>query len=204
MVVSAMKIMGLTGGIASGKSTVSKYLKTHGIPVIDADQIAREVVAVGSKLLTEIKQLFGSTVINNDGSLNRKALGAIVFSEADKLHQLNELMDPYIRAKIMAEFAYYENLGIPLICLDAPTLFEAGYAHTVDYIVVVYIDEKVQQQRLMARDSLDLITANQRIQSQISLAEKCQKADYIIDNQGDLANTYQQVDKLLQILNSLS
>ncbi|CAH0418449.1 dephospho-CoA kinase [Periweissella ghanensis] len=199
-----MKIMGLTGGIASGKSTVSQYLAQKGIPIIDADIVAREVVAPDKPLLAHLVAHFGSEILLPTGTLNRRALGEIVFNDANELKLLNELMDPAIRTAIMQKITAYQAAGTALVCLDAPTLFEAHYEHTVDFVVVVYVSPEVQLTRLKLRDNLSLTAAQQRIAAQISIDEKRRRADYVIDNQGDLAQTYCQVDDLLAIVNSLT
>lgn len=199
-----MKIMGLTGGIASGKSTVSQYLAQKGIPIIDADLVAREVVTPDKPLLAKLVAHFGSKILLPTGELNRRKLGTIVFNDAHELRILNELMDPAIRAAIMQKITAYQAAGIALVCLDAPTLFEAQYEHTVDFVVVVYVSPKVQLARLSLRDNLAPTAAQQRIAAQISIDEKRRRADYVIDNQGDLAQTYRQVDDLLTIVNSLT
>lgn len=199
-----MKIIGLTGGIATGKSTVSKYLAQRGIPIVDADLIAREVVRPEYALLAELVAQFGSKILLPSGQLNRKALGEIVFNDAAALKKLNVLMDPAIRTAILQQLEQLRVAGQPIVCLDAPTLFEAHYQKSVDYVVVVYVAPDIQLARLVLRDKISVAAATKRIQSQISIEDKRNRADYVIDNQGDLAQTYHQVDELLTIVNSLS
>lgn len=199
-----MKIIGLTGGIASGKSTVSKYLAKKGIPIVDADKVARAVVVPGGQLMTELIENFGTVIIEADGTLKRKALGAIVFNDEQALVKLNKIMDPYIRKMIFEQLDVLKAQGIKLAIVDAPTLFEAGYQDSMDKIVVVYVNPTIQLERLMLRDNLSQLEAKQRIDAQISMDDKLRRANYVIDNQGDIQNTYTQVEQLLVTLKSLS
>lgn len=199
-----MKIIGLTGGIASGKSTVSKYLAKKGIPIVDADKVARAVVVPGGQLMTELIENFGTVIIEADGTLKRKALGAIVFNDEQALVKLNKIMDPYIRKMIFEQLDVLKAQGIKLAIVDAPTLFEAGYQDSMDKIVVVYVNPTIQLERLMLRDNLSQLEAKQRIDAQISMDDKRRRANYVIDNQGDIQNTYTQVEQLLVTLKSLS
>ncbi|MCM0598520.1 dephospho-CoA kinase [Periweissella fabalis] len=199
-----MKIIGLTGGIATGKSTVSKYLADKNIPIIDADIIARQVVMPDRPLLAELVAYFGTNILLPNGALNRAALGEIVFNDSKQLKILNKMMDPAIRQAIKQRIKELKLAGYQLVCLDAPTLFEANYESTVDYIVVVYVSPAIQISRLILRDKLSMKAANKRIQAQISIEDKRKMADYVIDNQGELDETYRQVDHLLTIVNSLS
>lgn len=190
-------ILGLTGGIASGKSTVSAYLKKLNIPVIDADLIAREVMEPGESTLEEVVDAFGQEILTSEGRLNRKKLGKRVFGQPENLELLNKLVQRAIYKKITAKIEDYVSRGTPLLVLDIPLLFEAGYEKEVDEIMVVYATYENQLQRLMNRNQLTEAEADARIQSQFSLNLKKEKADCVIDNNGTVEQTIEQVDAWL-------
>lgn len=191
-------ILGLTGGIATGKSTVSRYFAENGIPVVDADIIARKVVMPGSQGLADIVARFGEAVLLADGSLDRQRLGALIFSQEEERHKLNAVLQKYIRQQIKNETQDFINQGHALIVLDIPLLYEAGYERECDAVMVVYTTSDVQLARLMARNHLSEQEAHDRITSQMSLEEKKSRADIVIDNNGTLSETYQQVEKWLE------
>lgn len=196
-------IIGLTGGIATGKSTVTNYLRAQGIPVIDADDLSRRVVQSGEPGLALIKEHFGPHVILDTGELDRQALGKIIFGDKVQRQQLNELLHPLIAAEMDREIARLKQQGEILIVLDIPLLFETDFGEKVDEVLVVYTPESVQLERLMARDELSRIDAESRIQAQLSIEEKRYQADYVIDNSGSRAQTIQQVTEWLQIRSEL-
>ncbi|MEI7024817.1 dephospho-CoA kinase [Paenibacillus sp. y28] len=186
--------IGLTGGIACGKSTVASLLVGKGAILIDADRIAREVVEPGTPGLADIAAKFGQAVLQPDGSLNRKALGAIVFQEAEKRKALEAILHPRIRERMRllleeAEAAHPDRL----VVVDIPLLYESGLQDNYEQIMVVYVPEAVQIQRLIQRDQIDEAEARRRIQSQMPIEEKRQRADILIDNSGTLAETERQV-----------
>lgn len=189
------KLIGLTGGIATGKSAVSSYLKTLGIPIIDADLITHQVEKKGQAGYEAIIQTFGHDILADDGEIDRRALGQLVFSRQPALKQLVRTIDPFIRDQISQQFKKYETAH--LVVLDAPTLFENGYAHIVDELVVVYCNSATQLRRLMNRNHLTYSAANQRINSQWPLQTKCNLADTIIYNSGTIMQTRVQIDKWL-------
>lgn len=196
-----MRVIGLTGGIASGKSLVSRFLKELGAVVIDADQIARDVVRVGSPAWMEIVQEFGEGVCNPDGSLDRKKLGKIVFSERSKLDRLNRITHPYIISEIKRLLNdYRKSAPDSIVVLDVPLLFETGLERMVDEVWVVYVDHQTQLERLMKRDGLSVEDALRKISSQIPLEEKIKLADHVIDNRGDPQETFLQVKRLWESL----
>lgn len=194
---SETMVLGLTGGIASGKSMVSAFFKTRGVPIIDADQVAREVVVPGSTGLTQIQQTFGWQIIQPDGTLDRKALGSLVFGQPEALAKLNAIMLPLIQAAVTAQMATYRKQNVPLVVYDAPTLFESKGASLVDEIMVVSLPEDIQLARLMARDQTTEADAMKRIKSQLPLDEKIKRADIVIDNSGTVEKTKAQVVKWL-------
>lgn len=189
--------LGLTGGIATGKSTVSRFFRQHDIPVVDADVIAREVVEPGTDGLAEIIKTFGTEILLEDGSLNRKKLGEIIFKDEDKREMLNQILHQEIHQKMMMAKEKWENERVPLIVFDIPLLYEADYQSTFDAIMVVYVPEKTQIARLMERDELTVQQARDRIASQLPIEEKKARADIVIDNSQTIADTYEQVQNWL-------
>lgn len=190
-------ILGLTGGIATGKSTVSRYFAEKGIPVVDADLAARKVVEPGTEGLAGIVAHFGPAILNMDGTLNRKKLGSIIFADEAKRQVLNQTLHIHIRRQIQNETQVLLDQKHSLIVLDIPLLFESGYDKNCNAVMVVYTTPEVQKQRLMARNNLTEQEANDRISSQISIDDKKALADIVIDNNGSLEATYEQVEKWL-------
>ncbi|PZD95842.1 dephospho-CoA kinase [Paenibacillus sambharensis] len=192
-----MKI-GLTGGIACGKSTVAAMLRQRGAMLVDADQVAREIVLPGEPALSRVTAVFGQAVINPDGTLNRAKLGGIVFADKDKLRQLEGILHPAIRERMWAVInaAEQEDPG-RLIAADIPLLYETGQQDLYDGILVVYIPRELQLKRLQDRNpDLSEEQAKQRIDSQMDIDRKRELADWVIDNSGTLDQTEQQVDAL--------
>ncbi|MDF2722333.1 MAG: dephospho-CoA kinase [Paenibacillus sp.] len=186
--------IGLTGGIACGKSTVSAMLVARGAILIDADQIARVVVLPGSPALAEIAERFGEELLLADGSLNRKALGAIVFQDASARRDLEHILHPRIRAT-MRERMEQANRDTPdkLVVVDVPLLFESKLQAMFDETLLVYVPRQVQLMRLMARDKLTEEQAESRLKAQMPIEDKRELADTIIDNSGTLEQTEKQV-----------
>ncbi|PAB02143.1 dephospho-CoA kinase [Enterococcus canintestini] len=185
-------ILGITGGIASGKSTVVNVFKEKGFPIVDGDIVARQIVEPGKPALAAIKAAFGLEVILPTGELNRKKLGEIVFQDSDKRQQLDRILNPYLRQQIKAEMAFWKNKS-PLVIADIPLMYEGHYDHYMDEVAVVYVDFLQQKKRLMARDNIDEKTAEAKINSQIPLAKKRALADTVFDNNGSKEETVQQV-----------
>ena len=192
-----MKIVGLTGGISSGKSTVSSYLKQLKIPVIDADEVARKVVEPNSQGAREIRKTFGSDVFEEDGSLNRQKLGSLIFSNAENRQKLDDLLQPLIKIMILDEIEEYRQKGENMIVLDLPLLFEKQYEELCEDIIVVYISKELQLERLMRRNQYTKQEALSRIDSQLSIEEKRKRATVLLDNQGTIQQLYQQVEQWL-------
>ncbi|GMA56580.1 dephospho-CoA kinase [Alicyclobacillus sacchari] len=188
------RIIGLTGGIGSGKSTVTAMLRDLGAYVVDADVWARRVVEVGSDGLAEIVREFGQEVLLPDGSLNRKQLGAIVFQDATKRMRLNAITHPRVQRGMLEEtHAYWIKHPGEAVIWDVPLLFEGTAKRFVDATIVVYASLETQIHRVIARDGLDRSAALARIHAQMPLAEKCKLATYVIDNDGSIENTREQV-----------
>ena len=193
-------VVGLTGGIASGKSTVARAFAERGIPVIDADLLAREVVAPGSQGLAAIVQTFGDEVLHPDGSLDRKGLGARVFADRSLLTQLNAITHPLV-ARLSAErIAAVAEGSVPYLIYEAPLIVENGLHRAMRALVVVALDVPLQIERMMTRDSLGLAEAESRILAQAPLAKKLEAADYVIDNGQDLSTLFRRVDEVHQQL----
>lgn len=186
-------VLGLTGGIATGKSTVVHVFKNLGFPVVDADIIAREVVEPGTPGLSEIVSFFGTEILNSDGALNRKKLGTIIFSDVEKRSVLNKILSPFIKKRILDEIEAKKN-ETPLVIVDIPLLYEGGYDKFVDQVAVVYVPGKVQLIRLMTRDHLSEKEALERIRSQMPIEEKKKSADIVFDNQQSVENTKKLIE----------
>lgn len=186
-------ILGLTGGISTGKSTVSKIFKEQGYPVVDADIGAREIVKPGTDGLEKIKKEFGNKVILADGTLDRTALAKIIFDDVKKRELLNKMLSQHIHQWIVAKKNDYLKQEPAIIVLDIPLLFEMGYENEVDQIMVVATSEEIQLNRLMKRDNIEKKEATQRINSQLPISKKVILGDIIIDNSGTIENTKKQV-----------
>jgi dephospho-CoA kinase len=188
-----MRVIGLTGGIASGKSTVAEILAGLGVPVIDADQLARAVVAPGEPALAAIVAAFGEGVLNPDGSLNRPALGAIVFADPAARKRLEAITHPAIARLAEARLAELRQQGAPVAIYMAPLLIEAGVTGRVDEIWVVYADRETQLGRLMTRDGSTREQAERRLAAQLPMEEKAKQGRVIIDNRGSREELERQV-----------
>lgn len=194
------KVLGLTGGIASGKSTVSNYFKSLNIPVIDADQIAREVMKAGQPVVSEIVETFGPDVLHESGEIDRKRLGTIIFETAKQRKELDRLVQPKIRAAITKEINRFIQQNEPLIVVDIPLLYEEAYEEMVDEVMVINVDSMIQKERLIKREpNLTKAEAYNRIMAQMPLPEKAARADIVIDNNQTVQNTLNQVKRWLEI-----
>ena len=191
-------IIGLTGSIASGKSTVANMLRKKGYPIVDADVIAREVVEPGSPLLDKIQQTFGENMLREDGTLNREKLGAIVFGDEAKRKQLNELMHPAIRGQMVRQKEEYITEGYQTIIMDIPLLFESKLHDYVEKIIVVSVTKELQKQRLITRNDLTEVEADARIASQLDMCIKEQGADAVIHNNNTVEETEKQLELILE------
>ncbi|WP_151735506.1 dephospho-CoA kinase [Paenibacillus tengchongensis] len=190
-------IIGLTGGIASGKSTVSAMLTEKGARLVDADVIAREVMLPGHPVLAAAVQQFGNGILQPDGTLNRARLGEIVFNNPEALAQLNGLTHPAIRQEIKRQMHSYEEEDPQrLVVVDIPLLYESRLDNLFTQIVVVYVPRAVQLARLMQRSGLTREQAEGRLNAQMDIEAKRERADYVIDNGGEPAATKRQVEEL--------
>src|SRR5690625_11019 len=191
-------VIGLTGGIASGKSTISAMFKQLNIPVIDADQIARDVVLPGEKTYEKIVVHFGKHILHEDGTLNRQKLGEIIFADEEKRQQLNEIIHPAIRQQMLKQRDHYVQAKEKCVVLDIPLLFESRLTNYVEKIIVVYVDEQTQLERLISRDRSSEQDAKQRIDSQLPLRDKVKLADAVIDNNGTIKQSETQLFETLK------
>jgi dephospho-CoA kinase len=193
-------LVGLTGGIATGKSTVAETLRRLGAEVIDADQLARDVVAPGEPALAEIVREFGD-VRHADGTLDRKKLGAIVFNDPARRQRLEAITHPAIRDRFLTRLQDLQARGFEgLVFFDAPVMIESGNYRNMDRLVVVFTDEATQRARLMARDGLAPAEASTRMATQMPVVDKAKLADYVIDNCGDRAATEARTREVFQAL----
>lgn len=190
------KVIGLTGGIATGKSTVSELLTAFGFKVVDADIAARKAVAKGTKGLEQVRAAFGDSAITEEGEMHRKYVGEIVFNHPEKRLELNDIVHPIVREIMEEEKQSYLNQGYDVI-MDIPLLFENELQNTVDEVWLVYTSESIQIERLMERNQLSLEDAKARVYSQISIDKKSRMADHVIDNLGDKLELKQNLEQLL-------
>jgi dephospho-CoA kinase len=190
-----LRLYGLTGGIASGKSTVSRMLRELGAQVLDADLIAREVVEPGTPGLAEVATRFPG-VVGPDGRLDRARLGARVFADPAERAALNALLHPRIGAAFLEKTQALAAQGVERIIYDAPLLIENGLHAGMDGVVLVWVPREIQKQRLMARDGLEAQAAEARLAAQLPLEEKRRHATWIVDNTGELISTRAQVEEV--------
>lgn len=193
--------IGLTGGIGSGKSTISRMLKERNIPVIDADSISREVIKNNLEIPKEIKLNFGSEFFDENNNLKRQEFGNYIFKNKTERKKYENIIMPYIIKEIFRSMGVCENLGENICVLDAPTLIENGVHKYMDINILVWVPKSIQIERVKERDKMNGINVLDRINSQMSLEEKKQYADFIIDNSGNIENTIKQLDKIFDSIN---
>jgi dephospho-CoA kinase len=186
-------IIGLTGGIASGKSTVSNMLKELAIPVIDADVIAKEIVQKDRPAYRDIVRTFGTGILAEDLQLDRPKLGAIVFQDEGKRQLLNQIVHPAVRKEMLAQKEFFLQEGYETVVLDIPLLFESKLTALVDKVLLVFVDDSVQLERLMTRNNFTKEEAEARIRSQMPLGQKVSLADEVINNNGTMEEAKEQL-----------
>ena len=197
-----MKAIAITGSIATGKSTVSKYLIQQGYPVIDTDIISRIVVEKGTVGLERLKENFGEGIIQEDGTLNRKALSNIVFNDAASKEKLNQILHPIISKESKERMAAYKEEGHSLIFVDIPLYYEVDIDIPTDAVWLVYVSPDIQLERLMKRNLMSEEDARQLISNQISIQDKAKWSEIVIDNSNTLEETHKQIDQLLKAENN--
>ena len=196
-------IIGLTGSIASGKSTVAKMIQSYNLPIVDADIVARQVVEPGTPTLKKIAEAFGDEVIAEDGTMDRAKVGSIIFHNEEMRKTLNGIIHPAIREEMLRQRDEFMSYGEKNIFMDIPLLFESKLEHFVEKIIVVSVEEEVQLQRLMARNGFTEEEAKARIATQMPVKEKEQLADAVIHNNGTLEDTAIQLQTILYEWNVL-
>lgn len=196
-------VIGLTGSIATGKSTISNLFKDWGFPVVDADQIARDVVEPGKVAYENIVAYFGHSILNDDLTIDRKQLGAIVFNDEKEREKLNGFIHPEIRKEMLKQRDHYVQQGVSAVILDIPLLFESKLFSYVEKVLVVYVEPEIQLERLMKRDGSSEEEALKRIHSQIPITEKREKADAVVNNSGTIEESEQQLRYILKEWNVL-
>lgn len=196
-------ILGVTGGIASGKSTVAKMLAQKGALVVSADELSRQLVVPGEPVLAELVKRFGAEILNEDGTLNRQELAALVFADSAARKDLESVMHPAIASlsqQCLAEAVAKQRPTGGLVVYEAPLLYEVGAETRVDKVLAVIVDSNVQLQRLQQRDQCDIAAAKSRVDSQMPQQEKARRADYVIDNSKEISDLQHQVDALFDEL----
>ena len=193
-------ILGITGGIASGKTTVAQAFQALGAVVVSADVLAREVVCPGTKVLQQITEYFGGLVLREDGTLNRQLMAEMVFNDDQARIALNGMTHPAIAALARTRLGEAKQGGAPLVIYDAPLLYEVGADREVDKVLVVRVDAEVQLTRLMARDGINRPQALARVAAQMPQEEKVARADFVVDNSGTAKETQGQVRSLMERL----
>ena len=193
-----MKLVGLTGGIASGKSTVAKILESLGAAIVNADTLSREVVGTGREALKEIVAAFGAEVLQPDQTLDRQKLRTIIFNNPDARRKLESIIHPRVRALAEQRIREHTAAGYGVIVYEVPLLFEGNLHEWLRPVILVACDVDTQLQRLQQRDGLDRAQAQKHIDAQMSLAEKRRLADYVIENNGSLDELKRQVEAVLE------
>ena len=193
-----MKLVGLTGGIASGKSTVAEILKRQGAAIINADVLAREVVEPDRQAWTEIVNTFGTAVLQPDRALDRQKLRAIIFDDPDARKKLESIIHPQVRALAEQRIREHAAAGYAVIVYEVPLLFEGNLQEWLRPVILVACDVDTQRNRLQSRDNLSAVQAQKHIEAQMSLEEKRRLADYVIENNGSLEDLERQVQAVLE------
>jgi dephospho-CoA kinase len=188
-----VRVIGLTGGIASGKSTVARLFREHGAPIVDADELARAVVEPGQPALAELVGAFGPAILDDRGRLDRKRLAALVFADPDQRRRLNAIVHPRIAAAVAERLAQLANEGADFALYEAALLVENGLHHGLDGLIVVSAPAALQRERMRERDGFSDEEAEARLASQAPLADKRAAATWIIENAGSLDETRRQV-----------
>lgn len=196
--------VGITGGIGSGKSTVTNMLRDKGFPIIDADIVAREIFIIYPEVLRQIKEEFGNKFFDEEGNIKRKELGKHIFKSDFSRKKLEDITMPFIIREIHRRIKAYEEDNCKLCFVDAPTLIENNLHTSMDVIILVWVDSNVQVQRVMFRDDMNLDETMDRIRAQMPLLEKKKFADFIIDNGGKIEETKVQLDLIITELERLN
>lgn len=194
-------VLGLTGGIATGKSTADEFFKKKNIPIIDSDKIAHNIMNVGKPAWKQVKIIFGQNYLNQDQTVNRKKLGELVFNNSAELKKLNDITHPLIYQEIQEKIKVEKDKGTPLVIVDAPILFETGGQSYCDKTLVISLPKDLQIKRLMERNNLTRDEALSRIKSQMPLDQKEKLATYVVDNAGTIEELESKLEQLLKEIN---
>ena len=189
--------IGLTGGIGSGKSTVPAYLKELGYQIVDADKVARDILDIYPEIFEFIRNKFGKSFFNENGTLNRRKLGDFLFCNREKLAEYEAVILPLIKKEISSRMEKLEKSGLSVCFLDAPTLIEAGMHKLMDKNILVWVDRETQIERVTKRDSMDYTQIMGRISSQIDLDKKKEMVDFVVDNSAGVEETKREVREIL-------
>ena len=192
--------IGITGGIACGKSTISNWLKQWSYPVIDADAISRQVMGKNGQAFPIVVSEFSIDILDESGEINRMKLAEMIFTDEKKRERLNEIVHPIIHKRMEELYQAYQNQGEKIVFFDIPLLFEGEMNISLDYVIVVAIRKDLQVKRLVARNGYSTAHALDRIHAQMPVEEKKKRADFVIDNEGSLENTEKQLKKVIDIL----
>ena len=190
--------LGLTGGIASGKSTADEFFKKKKIPIIDSDLIAHRIMEIGQNGYKAVVDYFGTDILNDDQTINRRKLGGIVFNDKAKLKKLNELTHPLVHQEIKQQMAQYRANQEKLVVIDVPLLFESGFESLCNGVLVISITPELQIERLMKRNAFTKKEAIARISNQMPLSEKEKRATYVVANTGTIDDLEKKLSDLLQ------
>ncbi len=190
--------LGLTGGIASGKSTADEFFKKKKIPIIDSDLIAHKIMEIGQNGYKAVVDYFGTDILNDDQTINRRKLGGIVFNDKAKLKKLNELTHPLVHQEIKQQMARYRANQEKLVVIDVPLLFESGFESLCNGVLVISITPELQIERLMKRNAFTKKEAIARINNQMPLSEKEKRATYVVANTGTIDDLEKKLSDLLQ------
>jgi len=193
-------IVGLTGGIATGKSIVTKMFLDYGIPVIETDRISRDLLKVGTAAYKEVISIFSEEILLTNKEINRKKLGAVVFGNSRKRTQLNDIIHPRVKTIVQNEISKHSELGTKLLVIDVPLLFETDFINLVSKTIVVFAPYDKQIERLIRRDNIKSDYAEVKIHSQMDLDKKVELADYIIDNSSSILSTKKEFNLVLKEL----
>jgi len=194
--------LAVTGNIASGKSLIEILLIEQGIKTIDTDKVVHELLSRDKNIIKKVSNLFDTDVKNNDGGIDRKKVGNIVFGDKNKLSRLEAILHPEVKKNVEKFFS--ENKNEKIIAVSVPQLYESGWEVLFDYVLIVIADDKIRLERLIKRNNLSLEDAEKRLSVQIPQEEKVKKADFLIDNSGSPENTELLLKKVLEILQNLS
>jgi dephospho-CoA kinase len=194
------KVVGLTGGIATGKSTVSKMFSESLIPVIDTDTIARDLLNKDTECYQEVVGYFGEEILFLNHEIDRKKLGKIIFHDKEKRQKLNDIVHPKVIHIVLNEIEKHKELGTKILVVDVPLLYESGFDQYMDDVIVVYTNKEMQKERLMSRDNINSDYADKKMNAQMSLEEKVKQADYVIDNSKSILETKKAFNKIVEEL----